>query len=169
MMCGSVVRGISSSAAEAKALLWRKRMIGMVHVAGLITALTITGAGAQDKPPPSKLWAGVSASSPNSTSNVVFTVREAERLMIGFAVVNDGTEPVPFERGDTEFVINGKALAGFGESFREGPGWPRLEPGKSFSAALGLGKEFSKPGVYKVQWLGKGFKSAVLEFRVVGE
>ena len=127
------------------------------------------GIGAGAKPQPSKLWAGVSVSSPNSTSNALFTVSQAERLMIGFAVVNDGADPVPFERGDTELVVNGEPLAGFGDVFREGPVWDRMIPGKPFSAALGLGKHFAKPGVYKVQWRGKGFESAVLEFRVVGE
>ena len=127
------------------------------------------GVGAEAKPQPAKLWAGVSASSPNVTSNALFTVREAERLMIGFAVVNDGTDPVPFERGETELVVNGQSVAGFGDAFRDGPVWARLVPGKPFSASLGLGKHFAKPGVYKVQWRGKGFESAVLEFRVVGE
>ena len=143
-------------------------MIRLMCLAGLLGAVAAAGAGDKEKPPP-KLWAGVSASSPNSTSNALFTVREAERLMIGFAVVNDGADPVPFERGETELVINGKPLAGFGEVFRKGPVWDRLVPGKPFSAALGLGKHFAKPGVYKVQWRGKGFESAVLEFRVVGE
>ena len=129
--------------------------------------VTVVDIGADKKLSPPKLWAGVSASSPNSTSNAMFTVPQVERLMIGFALVNDGTDPVPFERGETELVINGKPLGGFGKNFREGPVWDRLVPGKPFDAALGLGKHFAKPGVYKVQWRGKGFESAVLELRVV--
>jgi hypothetical protein len=42
-----------------------------------------------------------------------------------------------------------------------------LVPGKPYNARLTLGKTFAKPGTYKVQWRGKGFESAVLEFRVV--
>jgi hypothetical protein len=144
-------------------------MIRLMCLAGLLGAVAAAGADNIEKPQPLKLWAGVSASSPTSTSNALFTVREVERLMIGFAVVNDGADPVPFERGETELVINGKPLAGFGDIFRAGPVWDRVIPGKPFSAALGLGKHFAKPGVYKVQWRGKGFESAVLEFRVVGE
>jgi hypothetical protein len=132
--------------------------------------MVAAGAAVADrKPQPPKLWAAVSAFSPNSTSNVVFTVPQAERLIIGFAVANDGTDLVPFERGETELLVNGKPLAGFGEMFRKGPVWDRLMPGKPFEAALGPGKHFAKPGAYKVQWRGKGFKSAVLEFRVVSE
>jgi hypothetical protein len=145
-------------------------MTRLICLAGLIVpAVVAIGVSAEDKPRAPKLWAGVSASSPNSTSNALFTTREAERLMIGFALVNDGADPVPFERGETELAVNGKPLAGFGDIFRKGPVWDRMVPGKPFSAALGLGKHFAKPGVYKVQWRGKGFESAVLEFRVVGE
>ena len=141
------------------------------------------------KPKPAKLWAGVSVSSPNTTSNALFTVAQAKHLMIGLALVNDGTDPVPFNPVETELVVNGKPLAGFGDAFREGPVWDSIVPGKPFSAALGLGKHFAEPGVYKVQWRIKevasaglvrggrvlrltdagGVESAVLEFRVVAE
>jgi hypothetical protein len=66
-------------------------------------------------------------------------------------------------------LINGKTLSGFEDAFREGPRWAQIEPGKPFSAAIGGGKPFTQPGVYKIQWRGKGFESALLEFRVVAE
>ncbi len=127
--------------------------------------ITLADTGADAKPLSPKLWAGVSVSSPNA----LFTVAEAKGLMIGFALVNDGADAVPFERGDVELVVNGKPLAGFGAEFREGPIWASLVPGKPCHAAVGVGKHFTKPGLYKVQWRVKGVESAVLEFRVMGE
>ena len=144
----------------------RREVLATAVASGIAT---IGVAHAEPKPQAPKLWAGVSASSPDSTSNALFTVQDTERLTIGLAVVNDGAKPVSFERGETELIVNGKPLAGFGDDFREGPVWDRIVPGKPFSAALGLGKHFAKPGVYKIQWRGKGFESAVLEFRVVGK
>lgn len=144
-------------------------MIRLMCLAAFFCAVAAAGFGAEGKPQPPKLWSGLSAFSPNSTSNALFTVREAERLMIGVAVVNDGATPAVFRRAETELVINGKPLDGFGDVFGEGAVWPPLAPGQSYSAALGLGKHFARPGTYKVQWRGKGFESKVLEFRVVAD
>ena len=144
-----------------------RREVLATAVASGIT--TIGVAHAEPKAQAPKLWAGISAFSPNSTLNALFTVQDTEQLMIGFAVMNDGAKPVSFNRGETELVVNGKPLAGFGDGFREGPVWDRIVPGKPFGAALGLGKHFAEPGVYKIQWRGKGFESAVSEFRVVGK
>lgn len=49
--------------------------------------------------------------------------------MLGFAVLNDGADAVPFERADTELLINGKSLEGFGDGLREGPRLSGLMPG----------------------------------------
>jgi hypothetical protein len=119
------------------------------------------GVKAQDP----RIWAGVSASVRDATTNAMFSVREVNRLMIGVALVNDGDAPIPFDRATTRLVINGEPVAVFDGN---GPVWTEVKPGKPFGASTGsVARYFSKPGLYKVQWKGEGFTSSVLEIRVI--
>jgi hypothetical protein len=95
----------------------------------------------------------------------MFVVGEVDRLVIGVALINDGDEPLPMDLLATRLIVNGSAVEIFdGGRF---PEWKQLEPGRSFGASMGgLGKHFSRPGLYRVQWKGEGFTSAVLEIRV---
>jgi hypothetical protein len=111
-----------------------------------------------------RVWAGVSVSVPNATTNAMFSAAETPRLMIGVALVNDGPAPIPFDRATTRLIINGEAVALFDDN---GPVWTQVAPGKPFGASTGsVAKQFARPGLYKIQWVGDGFSSPVLEFRV---
>jgi len=111
-----------------------------------------------------RVWAGVSASVPNATTNAMFSVGEINRLMIGVALVNDGETPIPFDREKTRLVINGEAVEIFE---RNGPVWNEVQRGRPFGASTGgPAKYFSQPGLYKIQWIGDGFSSYVLEIRI---
>ena len=111
-----------------------------------------------------RVWAGVSASVRDATTNAMFSVGEVNRLVIGVALVNDGDAPIPFDRATTRLLINGEAVEIFDGT---GPVWNEVRPGKPFGGSMGgVGKYFSKPGLYKVQWKGEGFASALLEIRV---
>jgi len=113
-----------------------------------------------------RVWAGVSASVPNATTNAMFSVSEINRLMIGVALVNDGDMPIPFDRATTRLIINGESVEIFDGN---GPVWNEVRPGRPFGASTGsVAKYFSQPGLYKVQWKGEGFSSSVLEIRVTG-
>jgi hypothetical protein len=123
--------------------------------------------GAAVKAQDPRVWAGVSASVPDATTNAMFALKEVNRLVIGVALVNDGDVPIPFDRAATRLIINGEAVAAFD---RNGPVWTEVKSGRPFGASTGgVGRYFSRPGLYKVQWAGEGFSSSVLEIRVTGD
>jgi hypothetical protein len=114
-----------------------------------------------------RVWAGVSASAPEATTNAMFSVGEVNQLKIGVALVNDGDAPIPFDRATTRLIINGEPVEIFDG---RGPVWTEVKPGRPFGASTGgMGRYFSKPGLYKVQWKGEGFASSVLEIRVTAD
>ena len=126
-------------------------------------AAPVDAAGAVKAQDP-RVWAGVSASVPDATTNAMFSAGEVSRLVIGVALVNDGDTPIPFDREKTRLLINGEAVEIFDGN---GPVWNEVKRGRPFGASTGgLGKYFSQPGLYKIQWKGDGFSSSVLEIRV---
>jgi hypothetical protein len=89
------------------------------------------------------------------------------RPFVGVALVNDSDAPIPFDRATTRLVINGEPVEIFDG---KGPEWNEVRPGRPFGASTGsVARHFSQPGLYKIQWKGKGFSSSVLEIRVTGD
>jgi hypothetical protein len=67
-------------------------------------------------------------------------------------------------------LINGKELKDWGFIVANGPKdgrWTALPAKDHLSFGYALGKYFSRPGVYKVQWKGKSFQSPEIVFRVL--
>jgi hypothetical protein len=93
-----------------------------------------------------------------------------EHLMVHFAVVNDGDKTINPALESTQFLVNGKPLEGWPWIINNGPRDERffaLPPGDNIVFSLAMGKQFEKPGVYRISWKGKGFQSPEIVFRVL--
>ena len=128
----------------------RARAAGPAATATATATATANIESAQDpvKPQDPRVWAGVSASVERATTNAMFSVADAPRLMIGVALVNDGEAPFPFDYVKTHLIINGQSVEPFDAN---GPVWTEVRRGKPFGASTGMpARYFSKPGLYKI-------------------
>jgi hypothetical protein len=133
-----------------------------------LACLAVLGSLAIAAPAPKAgLWAGLSVTSPTVGAD---DVQDAQFFMVSFALVNDGDNAVNPEIDSSQFLVNGKELKDWGFIVGNGPRskeFESLPAGQALRFGKGMGRYFSKPGVYKVQWKGKSFESAVVEFRVL--
>jgi hypothetical protein len=130
-------------------------------------ALAADGPQKEAAAPKAKLWAGLSVTSPTIGAD---DVHDGRFFMVSFALVNDGDKAVNPEIDSSQFMVNGKELKDWGFIIRNGPrgeDFESLAAGQAVRFGKGMGRYFSEPGVYRVQWKGKAFESAVLEFRVL--
>jgi hypothetical protein len=128
------------------------------------------GAGAKtQKPvPKAKLWAGLGVTRPAVRAD---DVTDGRFFMVSFALANDGDKTIDPEIGSTsQFLVNGKELKNWPHIINNGPrgsDFNSLPPRGCLQFGSAMGKEFTEPGVYRIQWKGKEFESAVVEFRVL--
>jgi uncharacterized protein (TIGR03067 family) len=119
-----------------------------------------------------KLWAGLAFTSSTSPTVRADVVKDGRFFMIYFELINDGESNfAPTEEvNDSKLFINGKELKDWPHIIhngpREAPG-TELKTGESLRFGKSIGKHCTEPGIYRVQWKGKSFESAVLEFRVL--
>ncbi len=143
-----------------------------IHFLGLLAGALLASAEPQEreKAPEAtkKLWAAISVSHP------VYVPREQGELgdpfMIRFGLVNDGNQVVDPDLDASQLLINGKPLPEWRVIIGNGPE-PKnrhaLPPGQRISFGYEFGRHFTKPGIYKVVWKGKGFESPEIIFRVL--
>ena len=127
----------------------------------IVVAFPLFGQPTSEQP---KLWAGISVQQP------VFGQTETAKLVMSFAVVNDGTSDANPNIEFSRLFINGVEPQNWGNIILNGlrtPEWKIFPPGRTLTFTYALGTLFSKPGVYTVRWEGVNFKSADLVFRVV--
>lgn len=139
----------------------------LVILGGL--ALAADGPKKEAPAPKAKVWAGLSVTAPTVGAD---DVSDGRFFMVSFALVNDGENPfAPTEEvNNSKLLVNGKELKEWpfvvNNGPREGPG-TELKTGESLRFGKTIGKYVAAPGVYKVQWKGASFESAVVEFRVL--
>jgi hypothetical protein len=134
----------------------------------ILSSLVLASDGPQKETPEpnAKLWAGLSVTSPTIGAD---DVQDGQFFMVSFALVNDGDKAVDPEIDSSQFLVNGKELKDWGFIIRNGPrgkDFESLPAGQIVRFGKGMGRYFTEPGVYKLQWKGKAFESAVVEFRV---
>jgi hypothetical protein len=151
-------------------------VVACVCIAVVAVLLSLSGRSAQaDEPkkdlpvPKAKMWAGLAVTSPTFGADAV---TDARFFMVSFALVNDGDKNfAPTEEVNTSMLlINGKELKEWPHVINNGPREPpetELKTGESLRFGKAIGKYCTEPGIYKVQWKGKSFESAVVEFRVL--
>ncbi len=110
------------------------------------------------------LWAGLSINRP------VFQEGRTGDRQITFTLVNDGDKVIDPKVASSKLSVNGKPLADSAFILGNGPRDDRFEAlpaGDHLVFAYALGSYFDRPGVYRVCWEGKSFRSADLVFRVL--
>jgi len=108
----------------------------------------------------STIWAALSIDQP------IFVGKQTERLMVHFALVNDGQRPIDPAVGSWRLNINGKDHPDSQLMFGNGPRddrWESLPAGEHLSFAYATGDWFEEPGIY---CRGHGFQSAPVVLRV---
>ena len=117
---------------------------------------------AADPPEPASLWAGIAVNRP------LFTPAEVATLDVSFTLVNDGTATVdPDVDGSSRLVVDDAETIPIAGGPRDAR-FRALPPGDHLRFGYAMGENFAKPGVYRVRWEGKGFRSADVTFRVLG-
>ena len=151
-------------------------VVACVCIAAVAVMLSVSGHSAQgDEPkketpvPKAKIWAGLAVTSPTIGTD---DVTDGQFFMVSFALVNDGDKNfAPTEDVNTsKLFVNGKELKEWPHVIRNGPRetpGTELKTGESLRFGKAIGKYCTEPGIYKVQWKGKSFESAVVEFRVL--
>ena len=110
------------------------------------------------------MWAGIAVSTP------VYSVGDRNGLSILFAVINDGDEVVDPKIEMSQLIVNGEALKESRIMFSNGirtSDFHALQPNHQLIFRYEVGDHFKEPGIYKVSWVGKGFKAAEVTFRVI--
>jgi len=134
----------------------------------LLCAVILTGAAVADEPKKeAKLWAGLGVTSPTVSADDVTT---PAFFQVAFALVNDGDAAVDPEVMASKFLVNGKELKDWSFLIGNGPRGKEFESlpaGQALRFGSAMGRYFTEPGLYKLQWKGKAFESAVVEFRVL--
>lgn len=121
-------------------------------------------ARAPQEPSRLNLWAAVAINDP------LFQEGRTEKLMIYFALVNDGDSVVDPEIESSKLIINGTELNDSGLIFGNGPRdarWKALPPGKSLLFGYAMKSYFQKPGTYAVSWKGSDFETTPIVFRIL--
>ena len=143
-------------------------MLAKFIIAFLVAGfLAISGPSEDPVIAKSKIWAGISIEKP------VFVWKEETKFLpMHFALINDGDETIDPRLRSCELLVNGRVPKNWEQTINNGPRdkrWRALPPGDVLHLTIAFEEEFRKPGVYKVMWKGKEFKSAEIEFRVVTE
>lgn len=125
------------------------------------TALAADNSGAAKK-----IWVDV------VPLQAIYQMDELKKVQINFALVNDGPLPIDPRIESSTLLINGVPYEGAGTMFSNGPRdarWHKLQPGDSLQFGYGFewSPLFKSPGIYRVQWMGEGFQSRIMEFRIV--
>jgi hypothetical protein len=141
---------------------------GFVCCALALFCATLVGAntGLAQAPAKGSLWAAVSVPEP------LVATGQTGRLMLYFAMVNDGDKPVDPKVSSWRLNINGSDHPDSEFTFANGPRdarWKSLPAGDRLQFGYALGGWFKEPGIYRVTWKGDGFESAPVVFRVVSE
>jgi hypothetical protein len=109
-----------------------------------------------------KLWAAISV-------NKLISVKGTDKVVIHFAIVNDGSRVVDPAIGSSQLFINGKELKEWpfsaSQGIRDGR-FTALPPGDYLSFAYDLSRHFQKVGIYKVSWKGDAFEAPEITFRL---
>lgn len=123
------------------------------------------GSATDSKAVASTLWAMVSVNHP------VFDQEDTKNLSVEFTLVNDGQKPLDPTIGESRIQINGKELdqssAIIGESIPKEARDKALAPGESLRFSCVLGKFFQAPGIYRITWVGRAFRSPDAVVRVL--
>jgi hypothetical protein len=135
----------------------------------ILGSVALAGGGPQKEAPATKpkLWAGLSVTAPSIGAD---DVQDGRFFMVSFALVNDGDKTVNPEIDSSQLLLNGNALKDWPFIIRNGPrgeDFQSLPKGQAVRFGKGMGRYFSEPRLYKLQWKGKAFESAVVEFRVL--
>jgi hypothetical protein len=111
------------------------------------------------------LWAAMSINEPvfdEASVNV--------NLSISFALVNDSSESIKPALESSMLLVNGKESENWKLSIGQGiqPQYADLlPPGTHLVFGYAMGKEFAKPGIYRVQWKSASFETKEIVFRVL--
>lgn len=120
-----------------------------------------------------KLWATISFRWPIERQG-----EATKRISVYFALVNDGDKPIAPKIKSSKLLINGKVHENWPKivSDVDAPGGSRrlkrfdsLRPEEGLLFGYNFEDAFSKPGIYRVQWEGEGFRSPEIMFRVMPE
>jgi hypothetical protein len=111
-----------------------------------------------------KLWAGI------TVNRTVFSRFVKDPVLVSFSLVNDGEEPVNPEVESSRLLVNGKELEDWSDIIRNGirdGRWKSLPSKDYIDFTYDLSDHFTKPGVYRLSWKGKGFQADDVVFRVL--
>jgi hypothetical protein len=115
--------------------------------------------------PATQLWAGV------GVEHLVYRPgTQPARLMMNFALVNDGDKAINPDVESSQLLVNGKVLEDWSLTIRNGPRddrWESLPPGDYILFAVEVSRHFKTPGLYKIVWKAKQFQAREVEFRVL--
>jgi hypothetical protein len=134
-------------------------------VKGTADTALVRGTGPEDQAGGSSLWASLSA------SRVVLEPAQAEVLAVEFALVNDTNAALDPELTASRILVNGTAIDESEPILAPGlldENARSLAPGQTLRFVSTLGPRLRAPGVYRVVWQGKRFRSPEIVFRVVG-
>jgi hypothetical protein len=113
-----------------------------------------------------KLWAGISVNEP------VFKQGGGKKVSILLALVNDGGDIIDPELDSSQLLVNGKLAKNWDITIGNGPRDDRFKALPAgdylgFGYAYDLAEYFTTPGIYKVCWKVKGFRTPEVVFRVL--
>lgn len=128
-------------------------------------ATKTSGSTTDSKPVASALWAMVAVNHP------VFAQADTRNLAVEFTLVNDGQKPLNPRIGESRILINGKELdqssAVLDQSAPKEAHDKALAPGESLRFSCTLGRFFQEPGIYRITWVGRAFRSPDAVVRVL--
>jgi len=140
---------------------------------GLMLIIGLTGSTvAEPTDSKSPLWARISARNAAFVPDLTREPQDQDTIFcLDFCLVNDSDEPVHAPIADSKLIVNGKAMENSAFVFGNGPrprrDWETLRPREVYSFGIYLGRDFQKPGTYRILWKGSGFESPEVSFRVL--
>ena len=115
--------------------------------------------------PQIKLWSAISVTQP------VVHLKEAGKLQVFFAVVNDGDTVADPHIESSHLFVNGAEPKDWAFVISNGlrtSYFTALPPGQALSFTYQLGSRyFATPGIYTVRWEGPNFRSPEITLRVM--
>jgi hypothetical protein len=112
-----------------------------------------------------KLWVSISVNSP-----IFDEGNPAKPLVINFVLVNDGDKTVNPDVEASQLMVNGRELERWPFIIANGirdDRWEALPPGEYLNFTYGLSGHFREPGIYRVSWRSKDFRSPEIIFRIL--
>jgi hypothetical protein len=149
----AIVEGLRKMASTG----WRKML--RFAATALVTCLLL----ARDQgatPKNEQLWAAISIQ-----PSVFWTGNVRKALRVHFTVVNDGPTLVNPKIGSSHFLINGMEPEDWKDVAKKE--FDSLPPGLPLQFTYELGRYFTTPGVYTVEWSGEHFKAADIKIIVL--